>query len=129
MIATQAVSHVVFDLDSLDALRFSRPKGMISLSRFERRFGYSAERLETLASMPAGSARANPFATRLQRFMTVALDIVALRMLQCADLDEAIAWFKQQPLDQFERRTAEQVVADGSGASLAQMLGKHAPIH
>jgi len=119
---TSAPAPVTFDLDSLDTLRHSRPRGMVSLGRFLRRFGYSAEQLEHLSRMPPGSAHANPFAARLQRFMGAALDIVALRLLRSRDLDEAIAWFKEQALDQFGGRTAETMVADGHGTALGHAL-------
>ena len=95
---------------------------MVSVGRFLRRFGYTAEQLESLSRVPPGSARANPFAARLQRFMEAALDIVVLRMLRARDLDEAIAWFKQQALDDFGGRTAQGVVADGHAATLAHQL-------
>lgn len=118
-----------FDLDSLDTLRHSRPRGMISLNRFERRFAYGSGELEGLVNMPAGSARTNPFAARLQRFMSAALDAVALRVLREGDFDEAIAWFRQQPLAEFENRTAERVVSEGEAAALLRHLGDRSQPH
>ena len=117
-----ARSHVGFDLDSLEALRFSRPRDMISLHRFVHRLGYSVGRLEEICRLPAGSARANPFNRRMQAFMRATLDVVALQMLRVADLDAAITWFKSQAQPEHAGLTPEELVAGGREKALLDSL-------
>jgi hypothetical protein len=107
------VSAVSFDLDSLHALRFSRPRDMVSVRRFAQRFGYGLDRLEELSHVSPGVARDNPFSLPVQQFMRIALDVVSRHMLTGRDLDDAIDWFKTAALPEHGGRTAEQVVADG----------------
>lgn len=111
-------SAVSFDLDSLHALRFSRPRDMVSVRRFTQRFGYGLDRLEELSHVGPGVARDNPFSLPVQQFMRHALDVVALHMVAGRDLDDAIEWFKTAPLAEHGDRTAEQVVADGGHRAL-----------
>jgi hypothetical protein len=120
MQATQ--SHVGMDLDSLEALQFSRPRDMISLHRFAQRFGYEMDRLEALSHVTPGTARANPFNRRVQSFMRTALELVATKMLKAADLDAAIAWFKSERLPAHGGQTPEEVVADGNEKVLLREL-------
>jgi hypothetical protein len=109
---------VTFDLDSLQALRFSRPRDMVSVRRFALRFGYDIARLEELSHVRPGVAHDNPFSLPVQQFMRHALDVVAMHMASGRDLDEAIEWFKSEPLPQHGGRTAEQVLADGGHRAL-----------
>jgi hypothetical protein len=113
VIPGQAHSTVVFDIDSLQALRFSRPRDMVSVRRFTQRFGYELSRIEELSHVSPGMARDNPFSLRLQQFMRHALDVVALRMVTERDLDAAIEWFKSAGLAEHGGRTPEQIVAEG----------------
>jgi hypothetical protein len=111
-------ASAVFDLDSLQALRHSRPRDMVSVRRFAQRFGYELARLEELSRVRPGTARDNPFSLHVQQFMRVALDVVARHMVSGRDLDEAIEWFKSSPLVEHGDRTPEQVVADGDHRAL-----------
>jgi hypothetical protein len=116
---------VGFDLDSLHALRFSRPRDMISVRRFAQRFGYDLARLEELCHVRAGLAHDNPFSLPVQHFMRLALDIVARHMVSGRDLDDAIDWFKSATLAEHGGRTPEQIVADGD----QRLLLRNAPRH
>jgi hypothetical protein len=124
--STQASSAVTFDLDSLYALRFSRPRDMVSVQRFAQRFDYSIEELESLCHVRPGQIGENPFNARVQQFMRHALDVVAQRMLAVPDLDRAIAWFRNEPLAAHGDRTPEGIVADGDQRVL---LKSQAPRH
>jgi hypothetical protein len=101
------------DLDALRALRYSRPRDMLSVRRFAQRFGYELARLEELSHVRPGLALANPFSLPIQQFMRVALDIVARHMVVGRDLDDAIEWFKHASLAEHGGRTPERIVADG----------------
>ena len=121
---SQQPSAVISDLDSLQALRFSRPRDMVSVRRFAQRFGYDIARLEVLSHVRPGVAHENPFSLHVQQFMRLALDVVALHMLTGRDLDDAIDWFKSVPLEEHGARTAEQIVADGDHRLLLRS-GRH----
>ncbi len=113
MITSQPASAVISDLDSLHALRYSRPRDMVSVQRFAQRFGYDLSHIEELSHVKSGVARDNPFSLHVQQFMRVALDVVARHMLSGRDLDDAIEWFKSTALPEHGGRTPEQIVADG----------------
>lgn len=119
----QPYSGVTFDIDSLHALRFSRPRDMISVQRFAQRFHYDPARLEELCHVRPGELQENPFMARVQVFMRHALDVVAMRLLSVPDLDEAIAWFKSGSLPEHGDRTPEEIVADGDQRLLLKQGG------
>lgn len=119
----QPYSGVTFDIDSLYALRFSRPRDMVSVQRFAQRFHYDHARLEELCHVRSGELQGNPFMARVQSFMRHALDVVAMRMLSVPDLDGAIAWFKSEPLPEHGDRTPEAIVADGDQRLLLKQGG------
>jgi len=113
MIPGQPQAAAVFDLDSLHALRHSRPRDMVSVRRFAQRFGYDLAQIEELSHVKPGVARDNPFSLHVQQFMRLALDVVALHMISGRDLDDAIEWFKSAGLPEHGGRTPERIVSDG----------------
>lgn len=118
MIPGPHAAAVISDLDSLQALRFSRPRDMLSVRRFSQRFGYDLAQLEALSHVRPGVAQANPFCPPVQQFMRIALDVVARRMASGGDLDDAIDWFRTAPQAGHGGRTPEQMVADGDHRQL-----------
>jgi uncharacterized protein (DUF2384 family) len=68
----------------------------------------------TLARQPQ-SDRVQARLGEIARIVTLAADLVG-------DTDRAVIWFRHQPLQGFDRKTAEQLVTEGQGGAVLKHL-------
>jgi len=85
----------------------------ISPAKFATELDYSLQQVAELAHVHRNTVRNNPYSPDLQRYMRDAVRVLQVAVDLRGDLGGALFWFRNHPIRDFDRKTADHLVADG----------------
>lgn len=113
--AAGLVSHFVADLQ--------QPlTPYISPSRFAERSGLSQVRLAQLAGVHRNTVRLNPASEALQDRLREMVRIISSAVELTGDVDQALYWFRNEPIADYRHQTALDLVARGQAEAVLAHL-------
>jgi uncharacterized protein (DUF2384 family) len=95
--------------------------GFLSPHRMSRALRIPLSELSRVTHLHRNTLARKPQSDRVQARLGEIARIVALAADLVGDADRAVIWFRHQPLQGFDRKTAEQLVSEGH----AQAVLKH----
>lgn len=98
----------------LDFLR-DQEVGTATLSpkRFSEVFSMDLQTLAAQAHVHRNTIRRAPASESVQRFLREALRVIRAAADLSGDVDRSLFWYRNEPLQPFGYKTAEQLVSDG----------------
>ncbi|MEO4041679.1 hypothetical protein AAFN47_08760 [Hoeflea sp. CAU 1731] len=84
----------------------------ISPSRFSEVLGVKVAGLAELTGVHRNTLR-NPSSERLQSRMREMIKVISAAARLTGDLQKAIYWYRNEPIDEYDHLTAAELVADG----------------
>jgi uncharacterized protein (DUF2384 family) len=99
----------------------SRPAN-ISPLKFAEALDYPLQVMAELAHVHRNTVRNNPYSADLQGYMRDAVRVLQAAADLRGDVDEALFWFKNHPIRDFDRKTADRLVADGKAEAVLSYL-------
>ena len=84
----------------------------ISPARFSQALGVSASNLAALTGVHRNTLR-NPASERLQDRMREMVRVITASAALTGDLDAALFWFRNEPIADYNHKTAAELVAEG----------------
>lgn len=108
-----SVTHKDFD-DFIDFLR-DREIGGVALSpkRFCEVFNMDPQTLAAQAHVHLSTLNHAPASESVQRFLRETLRVIRAATDLSGDVEKALFWYRNEPLQPFEYKTAEQLVREG----------------
>lgn len=85
----------------------------ISPAKFATAFDYPLQQMAELAHVHRNTVRNNPYSPDLQRYMRDAVRVLQAASDLRGDVGSALFWFRNHPIRDFDRKTADHLVADG----------------
>lgn len=85
----------------------------ISPRRFAGRTGFRMETLARLAGVHRNTVRQNPGSEALQRTLRGMVKAITAATDLTGDVDKAIYWLINEPIADYQHRTAAELIADG----------------
>lgn len=115
-------THETFD-GFMDFLR-DRETGGVALSpeRFCEVFNIDIQTLATQAHVHQSTLNNAPATESVQRFLREALRVIRAATDLSGNVDEAMFWYRNEPLQPFEYKTAEQLVSEGRTDDLLRYI-------
>jgi hypothetical protein len=106
------------------AARFFSPEGLVNIDDVAQSFGLSKGRLaETVGVRPETLQRfSRAFAPKTQNRLKEMLEIVGRVADWAGGKDQAMAWYRAEPIPAFGGRTAESLVKDGKAVAVRDYL-------
>lgn len=116
------VTHKNFD-GSMDFLR-ERETGGVALSpkRFCEAINIDLQTLAAQAHVHRSTIKHAPATESVQRFLRQALRVIRAGIDLSGDVDKALFWYRNEPLQPFEYKTAEQLVSEGKTDDLVSYI-------
>jgi len=107
----------------LDSLR-DQEVGATALSprRFSEVFGMDIQTLATQAHVHRNTISRAPASDSVQRFLREALRVIRAATDLSGDVNRALFWYRNEPLQLFGYKTAEQLVSDGRTEDLLRYI-------
>lgn len=107
----------------LDFLR-DQEVGAAALSprRFSEVFGMDIQTLAIQAHVHRNTISRAPASESVQRFLREALRVIRAATDLSGDVDRALFWYRNEPLQPFGYKTAEQLVSDGRTEDLLRYI-------
>lgn len=107
----------------LDYLR-DQELGAAALSprRFSEVFGMDIQTLATQAHVHRNTICRAPTADSVQRFLREALRVIRAATDLSGDVNRALFWYRNEPLQPFGYKSAEQLVSDGRTEDLLRYI-------
>ena len=104
--------------------RFMSPKGTIAVDRVVRSFGFSKAQLAATAGLSVETLYrpSRVDAPKTQARLKEMLEIVARIADWAGGKDQAMAWYRAEPIPAFGGRTAESLVKDGKAGDVRDYL-------
>ena len=96
----------------LDSIQEPRTP-FISPTRFAERSGLSHNALARLAGVHRNTVRGNPASEQLQDRLRGMIKIITSAVELTGDIDKALYWFRNEPIADYRRKTAAELVAEG----------------
>ena len=96
-------------------------RGFLSPRRMSHELRMPLSELSRVTHLHRNTLTRKPQSDRVQARLGEIARIIALAADLVGDTDRAVVWFRHQPLQGFERKTAEQLVSEGH----AQAVLKH----
>ena len=107
--------------DLLDGLREPRTT-YISPARFGELAGLSQGTIARLAGVHRNTVRVNPASEPLQDRLREMIKIITSAVELTGDVEKAFFWFRNEPIADYKRKTAADLVAEGhAGAVLTHL--------
>jgi len=94
----------------------------ISPTKFAEVLDYPLQVVAELAHVHRNTVRNNPYSPDLQGYMRDAVRVLQAAADLRGDVDEALFWFKNHPIRDFDRKTADRLVADGKADAVLRYL-------
>ncbi len=94
----------------------------ISPTKFAEVLDYPQQTIAELAHVHRNTVRNNPYSPDLQNYMRDAVRVLQAASDLRGNIDEALFWFKNHPIRDFERKTADRLVADGKAEAVLRYL-------
>ena len=100
------------------------PSDALSLSpqRFVEELRLDLQTLADRAKVHRNTVTRSPAAEPLQRYMREAVRVLKAATDLSGDVNKALFWFRNHPLQPFEYKTAEQLVADGKADAVVKYI-------
>lgn len=95
---------------------------VLSPRRFGEVLGIDQQTLAAQARVHRNTLRRTPASENVQRFLREALQVIRAATDVSGDLQQALFWYRNEPLPPFGYRTAEQLVADGRSADVLRYV-------
>lgn len=107
----------------LDFLR-DQETGAAALSprRFSEVFGMDIQTLATQAHVHRNTISRAPASDSVQRFLREALRVIRAATDLSGDVNRALFWYRNEPLQPFGYKSAEQLVSDGRTEDLLRYI-------
>jgi hypothetical protein len=104
--------------------RLSEPgdKTLLSPKRYAEELRIDLQTLADRAKVHRNTVTRSPGAEPLQRYMRETVRVLKAATDLSDDLNKALFWFRNHPLQPFEYKTAEQLVADGKGDAVVKYI-------
>lgn len=106
--AQRQVSQISGFVESLQEPR----SPYISPARFSRALGVTTSSMAVLTGVHRNTLR-NPASERLQGRMREMLRVITATATLTGDLPKALYWFRNEPIPDYDHKTAAQLVAEG----------------
>ncbi|MGQ0700577.1 MAG: DUF2384 domain-containing protein [Panacagrimonas sp.] len=106
----------------LDQLKDDTRPANISPAKFARALDYPLQEVAELAHVHRNTVRNNPYSPDLQRYMRDALRVLQAATDLRGNVGEALFWFRNHPIRDFDRKTADRLVADGKADAVLGYL-------
>ena len=85
----------------------------ISPTRFAQRSGLRISKLAELAGVHRNTVSRNPDSEQLQGKLRDMIRVITAAVELSGDVDQALYWFRNEPIADYRHRTAAELVADG----------------
>ncbi len=123
---TTTVSVPAFNKNFDGFLEFLRDQeiGAAALSprRFSEVFSMDIQTLATQAHVNRNTISRAPASEGVQRFLREALRVIRAAADLSGDVNRALFWYRNEPLQSFGYKTAEQLVSDGRTEDLLRYI-------
>ena len=96
---------------------------MLSPKRFSEVFSMDIQTLAEQAHVHRNTISRAPTSEGVQRFLREALRVIRAATDLSGDVDRALVWYRNEPLQPFDYKTAEQLVSDGRTEDLLRYIG------
>ncbi|MEW6168615.1 MAG: DUF2384 domain-containing protein [Pseudomonadota bacterium] len=94
----------------------------ISPTKFAEALDYPLHVIAELAHVHRNTVRNNPYSPDLQGYMRDAVRVLQAAADLRGDVDEALFWFKNHPIRDFDRKTADRLIAEGKAEAVLRYL-------
>ena len=94
----------------------------ISPVKFAEILDYPLQTVAELAHVHRNTVRNNPYSPDLQRYMRDTVRVLQAATDLRGDVDAALFWFRNHPIRDLDRKTADQLVADGKAEAVLGYL-------
>jgi hypothetical protein len=103
------------NFDGLMEFLRDQESGAAALSprRFSEVLSIDLQTLAAQAHVHRNTIRRAPTSASVQNFLREALRVIRAATDLCGDVDRALFWYRNEPLQPFGYKTAEQLVSDG----------------
>ena len=122
-----AVAVPTFNKNFESFLEFLRDQeagaAMLSPRRFSEVFSMDIQTLAAQAHVHRNTISRAPSSEGVQRFLREALRVIRAATDMSGDVDRALFWYRNEPLQPFGYKTAEQLVSDGRTEDLLRYIG------
>ncbi|MDB5967881.1 MAG: hypothetical protein JWQ90_331 [Hydrocarboniphaga sp.] len=119
--ATLQVDSTSFDA-LLSKLKDDARPANISPAKFAAALDYPLQIVAELAHVHRNTVRNNPYSADLQGYMRDAVRVLQAATDLRGDVDDALFWFKNHPIRDFDRKTADRLVAEGKSDAVLRYL-------
>lgn len=92
--------------------------GVLSPKRFSEALSVDLQTLAAQAHVHRNTVTRAPASPGLQSFLREAVRVIRAATDLCGDVDQAIFWYRNEPLQPFGYRTPEQLVSEGRANDL-----------
>ncbi len=99
----------------------SRPAN-ISPVKFASALDYPLQEVAELAHVHRNTIRNNPYSPDLQRYMRDSVRVLQAATDLRGSVGDALFWFRNHPIRDFERKTADRLVAEGKAEAVLGYL-------
>lgn len=106
----------------LSRLRDEARPASISPAKFAAALDYPLQDIADLAHVHRNTLRNNPYSPNLQGYMRDALRVLQAAADLRGNVDEALFWFKNFPIRDFDRKTADHIVSEGKAEAMIGYL-------
>lgn len=114
--------HKNFD-GFMDFLRDRELRGVaLSPKRFCEVINIDLQTLALLAHVQLSTLKLAPASESVQRFLRETLRVIRAATDLSGDIEKALFWYRNEPLQPFEYKTAEQLVSEGKTDELASYV-------
>ena len=111
------------DFDELiKRLREPSDKTLLSPRRYAEELRIDLQTLADRAKVDRTTVTRSPEAEPLQRYMRETVRVLKAATDLSGDMNKALFWFRNHPLQPFEYKTAEQLVADGKADAVIKYI-------
>lgn len=95
---------------------------VLSPKRFSEVFSMDLQTLAAQAHVHRNTIRRAPGSESVQRFLREALRVIRAAADLSGDVERALFWYRNEPLQPFGYKTAEQLVSDGRTEDLLRYI-------
>lgn len=94
----------------------------ISPTKFAEVLDYPLQVVAELAHVHRNTVRNNPYSPDLQGYMRDAVRVLQAAADLRGNVGEALFWFKNHPIRDFDRKTADRLVAEGKAEAVLRYM-------
>lgn len=117
----QTTKQIAFD-GLLSQLKDDDRPANISPTKFASVLDYPLQDVAALAHVHRNTVRNNPYSPDLQRYMRDCVRVLQAATDLRGNVSEALFWFRNHPIRDLERKTADRLVAEGKAEAVLGYL-------